>query len=162
AAIKLMPDERSKDIKIEIERPRRASEHMPGTVLQGAMTCPRCGFTTAKDRVRAQLAERHGGAAEGCLVAVVEPAATGVGRDYRLPEKWDIEGTISAASELSKLVASASEDFLLPDELMPAERVWKNNPIRVHLYGVRRWLDLFSPRQQLLLGTYSHLVRHVL
>ncbi|WP_437495104.1 hypothetical protein WME75_43705 [Sorangium sp. So ce1014] len=47
---------------------------------------------------------------------------------------------------------------LIPEDEVPRERMWKNNPIRVDLYGMTQWADLFTSRQLLALAT---LVRHI-
>lgn len=143
-----------------LEFPKSASESHPGTVSQGSATCPVCGFTTTKDRLRAQLKERRGGAADALLYCVVVPSTAGAGRAYRLPTERDRAAAKAAAERVNSLASTAPGALsAVPDEPIPQEKVWKNNPIRVHLYGITRWGDMFSPRQQLALATYARLVR---
>jgi adenine-specific DNA methylase len=61
---------------------------------------------------------------------------------------------------LEKLEA-ASGGILVPDEIIPQKRVWKNNPIRVHLYGMHRWRDIFSKRQTLAIAKLGNFVRQL-
>lgn len=159
-AMSLVVDRTKRTVDVEIVKPNSASAPFPGTVNRGAMTCPVCEYTTPKSEVRSQLADQKGGAAGARLIAVVVPARSGGGREYRLPTEIDLRGVRAATDRATQL--RASQPSAVPDELLPVERVWKNNPIRVHLYGVTRWGDMFAPRQQLLLATYARLVRRVM
>lgn len=153
-AVKLLADKKSRTLRWELERPASAGETRPGTIALGSATCPVCAYTTQKDRVRAQLKERHGGTDDALLYCVVIPSRSGEGRDYRLPTNLDRQAAARAARRARELAPS-----LVPDEPIPQERVWKNNPIRVHLYGIVRWGELFSPRQRLSVSTYARLAR---
>ncbi len=152
-AVKLRPLPEQRRIEIELETPRSASEARPGTISGAHVLCPACGFTTKKDRVRAQLRERHGGVDDAQLYCVALASVGGDGRTFRLPTEEERAITKMAREALKKLAAD------VPDEPIPHERVWKNNPIRVHLYGIDRWAGLFTPRQRLLLTTYCRLAR---
>jgi adenine-specific DNA methylase len=50
---------------------------------------------------------------------------------------------------------------IVPDEPIPNERVWRNNPIRVHNYGMSCWGDLFSARQAFALSTLIRRLHNV-
>jgi putative DNA methylase len=82
------------------------------------------------------------------------------GRTYRLAVDTDLQAIRKATVQL-RAVESATTSVLsaVPDEEIPQERVWKNNPVRVHLYGITRWRDIFTDRQLLALVTYSRLLR---
>lgn len=152
-AVNLRAIVKERRFEFELETPRSASESRPGTIAGAHVLCPACGFTTKKDRVRAQLRERHGGVDDAQLYCVALASVGGDGRTFRLPT--DEERAIS--KRVHEALKEAAGD--VPDEPIPQERVWKNNPIRVHLYGIDRWSKLFTPRQRLLLATYSRLAR---
>jgi putative DNA methylase len=152
-AVRLRPIPKERRVEFELETPRSASEARPGTISGAHVLCPACGFTTKKDRVRAQLRERHGGVDDAVLYCVALASVGGDGRTFRLPT--DDERTIS--TKVRDALTKCASD--VPDEPIPQERVWKNNPIRVHLYGVDRWSRLFTPRQRLLMATYCRLAR---
>lgn len=127
----------------------------PPTIKKGHATCPVCGFVTVKERMRAQLRERVGGVRDAQIVCVIDEAKTGTGRIYREPTKADLEA-LQTAGRRFKLAGTkvlANGYVALPDEPIPNVKVWKNNPIRVHLYGMLKWGDLFSQRQALVLIT---------
>lgn len=152
-AVKLSPIKKKRSFEFELEMPRRANESRPGTINNGNVLCPNCGFTTKKDRVRAQLRDRHGGVDDAELYCVVIASVGGEGRTFRLPTEHER----SAPAKALELLDKRTRD--VPSEPIPQERVWKNNPIRVHLYGITRWSGLFAPRQRLLMATYCKLVR---
>jgi len=129
-----------------------------GTIKGVAVTCPCCGFTTKKDRVRAQLVTQSGGANSARLLCVVTSSPEGKGRVYRLPTDSDLESLRASRIRSEELSKSTHADYL-PDEPIPHERVWKNNPIRVHLYGMGQWCDIYTDRQALALATLARLVR---
>ncbi len=143
------------DNKIKIETPQ-----FDGTSKAASATCPRCGFTTPKMSVREQLCKRRGGANDARLLCVVTTRDEKSGRTYRQPTDTDLWAIRRAADRLQTVEAKSSGKFsLLPDEEILQERVWKNNPIRVHLYGITRWRDIFTDRQALALATFSKLVK---
>jgi adenine-specific DNA methylase len=83
-------------------------------------------------------------------------------RRWRLPNQRDEKARQVASSRLQKFDASpGQETLLIPTESIPQERVWKNNPVRVHLYGITKWRDIFTQRQLVSLGCFSRLVRHL-
>lgn len=125
------------------------------TIRKGHATCPVCGYVTVKDRMRAQLRDRAGGVRDAKIVCVIDEPKTGSGKIYREPRQADH----NALAEAGRRFGLRSNQTLvngctaLPDELIPSVKVWKNNPIRVHLYGMKTWGDLFSQRQALVLMT---------
>ena len=157
-ALRIVVNEEDRKINFELVDSPKAKSVTSGTTTKGATMCPVCGFTTAKDRVRAQFCARKGGAADARLICVHTQAANGR-RYYRLPEPEDLNAVKKAADEAARLNSINSDPTFLPDEPIPVERVWKNNPIRVHLYGMLAWGDLFSPRQGLALGTFARHIR---
>lgn len=159
-ALKMLPDAKKKRVGFEIAEASRGVG--AGTVNKGVATCPSCGFATPQDRVRRQLREASGGAAEAQLVAVVTTRAGTTGRFYRLPTRQDLDAVAAARDKLESLLRENRAGLTpVPDEPIPHEKVWKNNPIRVHLYGMSTWGSLFAPRQALTLATMARLVAHL-
>ena len=158
AALRIIPDPMTKRIGFSIEQP--AKDAGVGTVRLGSATCPICGYTTPKNAVREQLRRRRGGSDDAQLIAVVDTRQE-AGRCYRLPTDADNCAAEKARNRLQALLNQADGVSPVPDEPVPQERVWKNNPVRVHLYGMTRWGDLFTSRQAFGLATLVRLVREV-
>jgi adenine-specific DNA methylase len=161
-ALRVVKRSKPKAIDFEIYDGAKTNEVPQGTVRGGAGTCPLCGFTTPKERVRAQLGDSRGGASAARLIAVATTKPGEVGRRYRLAEQDDVAAFNAAAKALGKWVDECKRAGTIspvPDENIPVEKVWKNNPIRVHLYGNRTWGDLFSARQALALATFAEEIR---
>jgi len=155
--LKMVPDATKRLINFTVGE--GVSSAGPGTISKGTATCPICGFATARDSVRRQLLERHGGSVDARLVAVVSTRTGATGRSFRVPTTHDIDAATAAANALRTLGADPNNRLSpVPSERIPHEKVWKNNPIRVHLYGMATWGSLFAPRQALVLATMSRLI----
>ena len=156
-ALRIVAEREAGRVQFDVVEVKNAREVGEGTVRRGSATCPLCGFTTKVDRVRAQLSERRGGAADARLVAVVTTRPGAQGRSYRLPTERDLDAVRRAAEVLSRRrKAHRGELSLVPDEPLPPEGTLG---FRVQKYGVRTWGDLFTPRQLLALTTLVRLVR---
>ena len=153
-ALRLKPNKETKFVEFEIVQNPKPRDVGEGTVKLGNATCPCCGYTTPKSYVREQLRRRRGGADDARLMVVVTTRRDESGRSYRLGTIQDAETIRLAARRFGELPVGA-----VPDEPVPQERVWKNNPVRVHLYGMTTWGDLFSHRQALALATLARLSR---
>jgi adenine-specific DNA methylase len=160
--------------KFEIIAPPSADYAAGGTIRNGRATCLRCGAALGNDRVRAQLSSQRGGGNvafddEGrrvggaFLLAVVTSRSEESGRSYRPPSDADYAAVRRADRRLAALIQQPGFGNLpiVPDEPIPQERVWRNNPIRVHHYGMTRWGDLFSARQALALSTLIRYLNNV-
>jgi len=86
------------------------------------------------------------------LLAVVTSHSEEQGRRYRPSNSGDYEAVKSSMALCAELKPRPGGLSPLPDESIPQERVWRNNPIRVHHYGMTRWRDLFTSRQALALA----------
>jgi putative DNA methylase len=156
-ALRLVTSKKTRSVSFEVVEGIQTNDVGAGTIRQGAATCPVCGFTTPNARLRAQLVARRGGTDDARLLCVVSSDVHKKGRLYRLPEKSDLALAATARARLTELKARHREPFpLVPEEEVPQEPMWKNNPIRVHLYGMTRWSDLFTSRQLLSLATIVH------
>jgi putative DNA methylase len=125
------------------------------TVYRGAIVCPVCHFTTAAENVRRQFTGRLGGTCDAKLLAVVTSRPNGTQRSYREPTPGDSEAAKRAADRLHGLAALSNGLAALPEETLPYLRSIFN----IQLLDVTRWRDLFTPRQLLLLATFSELIR---
>ena len=138
----------------------RNPQDVEGTSKAASATCPCCGFTTPKASVREQLMKRQGGANDARLLCVVTTRDDEQGRTYRLPVDVELEAIQRATKRLQAIESTTGGRLsAVPDEEIPQERVWKNNPVRIHLYGITRWRDIFTDRQLLALATYSRLLK---
>lgn len=148
-------DQKAKSIKFSITHAKAAGAD--GTVRSGSAECPVCGYTTPNARVRAQLAERRGGAESARLLAVVTTRPGEQGRQYRIPEGSDLEGAASAV----KLAERLRRDGAVPLDPIPTERPSPNarGMSAVTRMGVETFADLFAPRQLVAIATFARLVR---
>jgi putative DNA methylase len=159
-------------VEFEIFEPRHDSEVPSGTISQAKASCPCCHVVLSPERVRAQLRAQHGGAdvifdAEGKrtggarLLAVVSLSRNGLDRNYRLPTDRDYEAVWQATKALEIAGRKCLPDGLplIPDEPVVQEKVSRNSPFRMHLYGCTSFGDLFSSRQKLALSVMQQLIR---
>jgi len=137
--------------RLEIFRPSSATEVEAGTASGGAATCPVSGYTTPRSRVRSQLGPRRGGTQDARLIAVVTRPREGSGRMFHLPSAADADGITRAARRFETLRDRVGEP-------LPGGRVWRNNPFRVHNYGMMTWGDLFTKRQHVALSLLAERV----
>ena len=155
-ALRLLPDKKHKRVEIEIVEQAKEKEVGDGTVKRGSASCPVCGFTTKVERVRAQLRERHGGAADARLLCVVTTHPTREGRGYRLPTKRDIAVVESASRELEKRKRNHRGNLsLVPNEPLDIRGIRHTWAM---IYGLECWNDYFTPRQALALSTLVRLL----
>jgi adenine-specific DNA methylase len=141
---------------LEIFSPSSAEQIEPGTSRGGAATCPVTGFTTSVESVRRQLDGRSGGASDARLLAVVTTNPTIAGRHYRSPCEKDIEAVRGASDEFrAQTLAHKGSEAFVPNGQLNHLRGFFN----VVLYGMKRWGDLFAPRQALAMVTLARLVR---
>jgi len=140
-------------ISFEIFLPTDLDRIPPGTVISAKATCPACGVVMPKERLRAQLCAQDGGNAPqfgaggertGGALMLAKVLRHRGGLLFRLPSQNDYDSVRSAISRLNTLDPMAEEPIV-------QKRVAKNSPFRVHLYGMRRFGDLFNPRQKLAL-----------
>ena len=156
-ALRVDQSARTVDVELLQGAAARNADNSSGTVARGAAVCPVCGFTTRVERVRSQLKERHGGARDARLLAVVKMRHGRQGRIYQAPTEADVAAVDCARRRmmaLSQLGALAA----VPDEPISTNELRR---ISVPLYGMRTWGDIFTERQALALATLVRLVREV-
>jgi adenine-specific DNA methylase len=132
---------------LEIFAPKRFDEVKSGTVIRGSAICPVTGYTTAVKYVREQLGTRVGGTKDARMIAI----RCG-DRNYRLPNSSDHKA-VNIAVEKYKLKKSQTINghSFYPDEPTPSNKGHRavGSP---WIYGMRKWEDLFTPRQLLSIG----------
>src|SRR5579885_2411436 len=145
--VQLLDDsKRERRLRVSIISSARRTDIANGTSRRGSVTCPLCGFTTARKRVEAQAKTR--GLGERLIAVVFEGPA---GRTYESPSEMDYKMLQRAAA----LIANDGQySSFIPDEELPYLRSIFN----VHVYGFNKWARLFSPRQMLYLSTLARLV----
>ncbi|MFN9629472.1 MAG: DUF1156 domain-containing protein, partial [Cyanobacteriota bacterium] len=148
-----------------------AKEHSEATVKGGDATCPYpdCGRIIDGDQVKAQA--QAGGMGEQLFAVVFKrrlptaytktgkPKADKWERGYRAPRPEDDNSEAIAAALAEKLPEWEALD-LVPNEEVPFG--FETN-IRwpLHLYGIKRWTQFFSPRQLLCHGTSAEIFREL-
>jgi putative DNA methylase len=155
-ALRIIPDKNSRRIDFDILLSARGDQVGRGTSRGGAATCPVCDYTTPVESIRSQLLERHGGARDARLIAVIT-RSDGEARNYRAPTDADLAATAKAAKALARLPDIATDLPATPDGEINHLRGFFN----IVLYGNKAWGDLFSPRQLLALTTLASLVREL-
>lgn len=151
-------------LQFEIFEPRSDAEVPGATVSLARATCPGCRTVLGPDRVRHKLSLQHGGAdvefdsegsriAGAVLLAVATVRAPGSERQYRIPTDSDYEAVRKAHER-----AASSTSGQFPNEPIVQERVSKNSPFRMHLYGCRTFGDLFNVRQKVAISTLQSIV----
>ncbi len=128
-----------------------------GTSKQGAATCPVCGYTTPVERVRVQLSSREGGTIDAQLLVVAVTSSSSVGKKYRLPSKDEIISFNRSREHYIMLKTNDRNPIpLIPNEELNHLRGFFN----VVLYGMKKWGDLFNPRQALLMANLVKLIQN--
>ena len=166
------PESGPPQVAFEIFEPEAESNVRAGTVARARATCPCCESVLPPERVRAQLAERRGGAdavfdEEGRrvggarLTAVVTLKPGETGRHYRLPTDADHAAVRRAQARLAEILNEWERGGRqglcpVPDEPLP--------PIgtlgfRVQRYGMLQWGDLFTARQKVALVGLVRLIQ---
>ena len=131
-----------------------------GTVSRGNAVCLVCGASVKADYVKA---EAQAGRMGHRLVAVVTTRGRGQGRNYRLAAEEDQAAFRRAEAALQELLRTPSPwPFGLPwvpeEPMLPS--IGNNFTVSgEYPYGIRRWGQLFNPRQLLALVTFGKWVR---
>ncbi|WP_216915338.1 MULTISPECIES: DUF1156 domain-containing protein [unclassified Synechococcus] len=164
------PGDGSRHCRFEIVA--SAKEQSEGTVKGGDATCPYpdCGRVIDGDIVKQQA--QAGGMGEQLFAVVFKrrlaTAYTKTGkqkkdkweRGYRAPRPED-DNSVRIATALAEKLPEWEALDLVPNEELPFG--YETN-IRwpLHLYGIKRWTQFFSPRQLLCHGTSAEIFRELL
>jgi putative DNA methylase len=150
--VEFVPKKKDIDIRIRCDLP--ASAFGTGTVTNGKVTCPKCGFTMSADHYRerakkGELRQRH-----YCTVLALADGS----RKYRRPTREEGTALLRANKRLSEISKKGSRDLEL--DAIPNEALSSTEPRRLNVlhYGFERWGDLFTLRQQLCWTVFSRLL----
>lgn len=143
-------------IDIGLREKKRGENVGSGTVKNGTVTCPRCGWTTSARRYR-EIA-RDGGLRER-MYGVVLSDTSGGGRRYRNATERDR----SAYSRAKERLASLRPNWSPAQSTVPNEALSQDEPRRLNVrqYGYLTWDSLFNDRQALALCVLGDKVRDV-
>jgi len=121
---------------------KEANSIRGGTSKRSAVTCPKCGFTTARTNVAIQSQSKG---FRFKLLAICSRNNSGE-RFYTNPTKEDFNRIQKASKELEKIILNKICDLSpIPTEELPYLRSIFN----VRVYGIDQWYKLFTDRQLL-------------
>jgi adenine-specific DNA methylase len=129
------------------------------TVRGWSVTCPLCGFTTAKKHVQFQLTQQNGGASSARLLAVVTSTPGKSGKRFRNPTHRDVEVVENAKKAVLKpehhaILASLSAEF-------PNRDAHRAVGSQLPLYGLKRYEDVYLARQKLALACLGRAIQRI-
>lgn len=136
-------------IEVEVICDPKPTDVQNGTAKQGAVTCPKCGYTNVANRVR--QVGREGGIGTR-MIGVVLSVPERTERRFRSPAKKDFAAFADACKQHSHNVGKFSE---LLDVDIPRTELRR---ISVPLYGMTKFCDLFLPRQRLAFDTLAKIL----
>lgn len=158
-ALQLIPDNNNKKIDFEIINEPNSLVIKNGTVSGGSATCPLCGYTIPANSLKRQLNNRKGGTDDARLVAIRKTDPATGKRAYRLPNNSDISVAEKSIKKLNDLNSTWGHKFsLIPDESLPPQGTLG---FRVQAYGIKKWANLFTPRQMLSLVVFSKIISEI-
>jgi len=137
-AVRIRYDKEDPEPRMEVFMPENETDVKPGTVSRFRAICPKCGRTTPRKRVQAQLRERNGGGDDALLIAVARQRQQGRGKDYHNPTTADLDAARKAEEQAVGL-----------ETLMPAFPAGDTRAFPPHPYGITNWVHVLTPRQRL-------------
>ncbi|MDR2730238.1 MAG: DUF1156 domain-containing protein [Treponema sp.] len=137
-ALKICYAKNSDHPTIKIITYRDEKEIDNGTVSGMKASCPKCRMVTPRERVQAQLRDKHSGTEDAILFAVVRTDADGSGKDYYPPTSKDIEAYNKAAEKAKSIQFE-----------MPSAPPGGDTGFRPRAYGITNWVDILTHRQKL-------------
>lgn len=157
------PKDSSPKLIFEVFEPRSAKEVPDGVIHQAKATCPVCKAILTKERLRAQLSRYNGGTdpliseegnRESGAIMLAKIVRLSNGKTiYRSANKQDYLAVQKAGSKI--------KSNFIPVERIEQERVAKNSPYRLHLYGMHRFADIPSIRQKLAIQVLVETIERV-
>jgi putative DNA methylase len=162
-------------VEFEIFEPKSEKEVHGGTVNRAKATCLCCNTVLSPDRVRAQLAQQHGGAdvifdsdglrtAGARMLAVVSVQSGQSGRQYRLPVDRDYLGVWKAQQRLRQMKPEKTKKglSLIPNEPTPVGGgSGAGRAFSYRQYGMLTFRDLFNNRQAATLATLAQSISDI-
>ncbi|MCF7789458.1 MAG: DUF1156 domain-containing protein [Prosthecobacter sp.] len=154
-----LPDKSGVSFGIETDVPARGGnaaqkrEHDKklgaGTMSRAGAKCPCCGAIMTQEDIR-YVANQ--GRMDSVLTAVVNDGP--IEREYRLPKQGEIDAVAICDRTLERLASQIP--FGSPNESIPegGSRSGGGSPFTTPIYNLRKWSELFSPRQLSTLFTF--------
>ena len=161
-------------VEFEIFEPESDREVAGETVARAKATCVCCGAVLPPERVRSQLAAQKGGAdtvfnskgdrmGGAHMTAVVTLTPGEQGRHYRLPTDADYAAVCRAQERITRVLDEwerGGRQGLCPVPDEPVDE-WHHDVNRLPMYGMQRWFDDFTARQQVALAAFGAEVQHL-
>lgn len=125
-----------------------------GTMSRTGVRCPCCPTVMTMEDLRYEGRNGHLGAV---MTAVVVDGPRG--KEYRRPTEHELQ--VATVSMTDVEAAFSDVPFGVPDEATPRGGGGAARAFSVAGYGLTRWVDLFTSRQLLALGTFVSGVRRL-
>ncbi|MBN2002244.1 MAG: DUF1156 domain-containing protein [Anaerolineae bacterium] len=155
-AYRLLPQS-DRTIKIEILEGQAARKDKPdkGTMAKASVQCPHCPQTISPTQVRAQFQAGEDGR---MMLAVAYKTDDESGTRFRSANAADLEIYQAAIRALAEAEAEHEDPFfpLIPDEPVPGQG---SLSIRIAVYGIKTWGQLYNARQLLALTTFVKVIQ---
>jgi len=130
-------------LKSKVHIGKDSYKYLGGTSKRSSVTCPKCGFTTARKNVEIQANSIGFGYH---LFAVCERNSCVKFKEYRTPNLADFEGINQAEEIYNQLLKSKIDNTDL--EYFPSEELpYLRSIFNVRVYGIDQWQKLFTHRQ---------------
>lgn len=120
-----------------------------GTVKGGRVECPRCHTVIDGEEVKREAQNGRMGHQLYCVCVKRRLGKNKQKWDFRAPTKQENDAVEKAESKLKEKMP-----YWLNENWVPNEEYVKGFSDRCSVYGVRKWCDLFNPRQLLTHLTY--------
>lgn len=120
-----------------------------GTNKRSSATCPKCGYTTPRERLAQQSQQ---GLFSETLLVVVKRDASGK-KFYSSPTNKHLEAFDLAKMRIEQLEKHNPTRYIIAEDLPYLRSIFN-----VHVYSMNTWGKLFNPRQRLSLFTFADLV----
>jgi adenine-specific DNA methylase len=154
-AVKLLAEPKWKSCRFEIVQGEKAIKSNPddGTISRGTAISPWTGDTIDGDYIKAEAqVGRMGQQLYALGVKTVN------GKSFRAPNEKDLKAVYLAENELKNRLTIWEAKNFIPTEEIPIG----NKTSEPRRYGMYRWMDVFSSRQLLSLGTYLEVFHDVM
>ena len=145
---------------------RTAREQSPGTVARGDGTCPYSDCERVIDGEDIKTQGQAGGIGEQLFAVVYKEQVLTKTNAGKTREKWVRRYRAPRREDDNSADIKAMLGERLPEweayDVVPTENYGDMFADRSKIYGVRKWRDLFSPRQLLCHGTSVEVFREML
>ena len=124
-----------------------------GTIARGKAVSPYDSLIIDGEYIKS---EAQSGRMRQVLYAVAIKTSAGV-RTFRPPTERDFDALAASEATLAGLLPSWLQKDLIPVEEVPA-----GNDVRPLQYGMASWVEMFTPRQRLVHGTFAEEFRRLM